>query len=578
MKPADKKRMQFRTIVVGVIFCLFFAAIGAKAVHVQVFRGSWLSKKAADQYLTSFVSRGRRGTIYDTNHREMAVTIDVTSIGAHPVQIKDPGLSAKYLARALRIDKRKLYPKLASKKSFVWIKRQVNPKQAKIAKNLEIKGTVFKTERSRFYPNRSLAAQILGFSGIDGHGLEGIEFNYDTYLEGEVGKLTILKDALGRVFDADQNSAQSYNGKNIILTIDRAIQHLTETALEEASKKFSAQSGMAIVMSPKTGAILALANYPRFNPNSFLDFDKKIWRNRVITDPFEPGSTMKLFTAAAAIESGFCSPSTIFFCENGKYRIGRNIVHDTHPRGWLSLQQIVKYSSNIGAVKVSEMIGPEALYKTLRTFGFGEKTGIDCPGETSGSLAHYRRWSKIDTGAISFGQGISVSAIQLVTAASAIANDGILMKPFIVQAITEQNGRLIKKFGPRRVRRAISKRTARTLRRIMRTVITKGGTGVNAALEGYSVCGKTGTAQKIDDSGAYAKGKYMASFIGFAPIENSEAAILVIIDEPKKNYYGGVVAAPVFKKIAHETLNYLNIPPQNETRRFTVSRSIEAKG
>ena len=578
MKPDPKKHLRARITIIGVVFGTLFAAICAKAVFEHVFRGPWLLQQAEEKYLASVVSQGRRGAIFDANHREMAVTIDMASVGAHPGLIEDPAGAATSLAEVLRIDKKNLAHNFVSQKNFIWVKRQVAPKEANAVKELGIRGVVFKPERSRIYPNSVLAAQVIGFSGIDGHGLEGVEFYYDPYLSGATGKFTVLKDALGRAIDSDQDIVQKFNGKNVILTIDRTIQHITEKALEAACRNASAGSGMAVVMSPQTGAVLALGHYPRFNPNSFLASDREIWRNRAITDAFEPGSTLKLFSVAAALDSGACSPNTIFFCENGKYRIGRNIVHDTHPRGWLSLQQIIKYSSNIGAVKVAEMIGPERLYSTLRGFGFGEKTGIDCPGETSGSLSPYRTWSKIDLGAIAFGQGVSVSAIQLITAASAIVNDGVVMKPYIVQAITDQNGRLVKKFNPSPVRNAISKSTAATLRRIMHTVTTEGGTGVNAALERYSVAGKTGTAQKIDDQGTYAKGKYMGSFIGFTPVENARLAILVIIDEPQKDYYGGIVAAPAFKIIAHETLNYLNAPPTTDPRQMTGLRKIEAAG
>ena len=287
---------------------------------------------------------------------------------------------------------------------------------------------------------------------------------------------------------------------------------------------------------------------------------------------------MKIFSAAAAIESGNAFPNSIFFCENGAYKIGQEVVHDTRPYGWLSLQQIIKHSSNIGAVKVIEITGPESLYKSLRDFGFGAKTGIDCPGETSGSLSPFKQWAKIDAGTISFGQGISVSALQLASAASAIANEGLLMKPYIVQAITDQNGRLLKSFDPRTVRRVVSEKTARTLVRIMQTVITKGGTGVKAAIEGYSVCGKTGTAQKIDENGEYSDGKFISSFVGFAPAEKSEVAILVVIDEPQDQHYGSIVAAPVFRKIAHKILTYMNIPPKSKTNRLIVSLGNEARG
>jgi len=578
MKPIEKKYIRLRVIIVGSIFSLFFAVICAKAVYLQVFRGPWLSQKAANQYEVSCRSYGKRGTIYDTNIKELAISIDVASIAAYPPKIKNAQATAKSLSRVLKINRKSLVKKLASNKKFVWIKRKATPKEAEAVRNLKIAGIDFMSEHKRFYPNKTLAAQMLGFTDIDDHGLEGIEFYYNSYLQGAASKYTVLKDALGRSFDAEKTTGLNYSGNNLILTIDSVIEYIMEKALEEAVTKFSAKSGMAIVMAPKTGAILALAHYPFFNPNAINDFNKKIWRNRIITDPFEPGSTMKIFAAAAAIESGSSSPNSIFYCENGAYKIGKHVIHDTHKHGWLSLQQIIKHSSNIGTVKFSEITGSESLYKTLRDFGFGAKTEIDCPGETAGSMASYRRWTKIDTGTISFGQGISVSALQLITATSAIANKGVLMKPYIVQAITDQNGRLIKSFGPRKVRRVLSEKTARTLAGIMKTVITEGGTGVNAALEGYSVCGKTGTAQKIGEKGKYTDGKYISSFVGFLPEKMPKAVILVVINEPEKQHYGSIVAAPTFKKVASKIIDYMNIRPKSKTGRLIVSLKDQARG
>jgi cell division protein FtsI (penicillin-binding protein 3) len=572
--------IKLRTITVGIIFALLMGVIGARAVYLQIYCQSWLSQKAATQYEKLYEFRGKRGTIYDINLREMAVSVDGTSIGAYPRHVVDRQVTGNALGKLLKIDVRTLGRRLSSKKSFIWIKRKVTPREAEAAKDLKLKGIDFIAEHSRFYPNKTLAAQVLGFTGTDGNGLEGIEYHYDKHLRGATGNFTILADALGRRFGIEKNivSDSNYSGNNIVLTIDRTVQYIAAQALEKTVKDFSAKSGIAVVMTPRTGAVLALAHFPFFNPNAFSDFDRELWRNRAITDPFEPGSTLKIFSAAAAIESGACKPDTIFFCENGEYRIGNNVIHDATPHGWLSLQQIIKYSSNIGAVKISEILGPEHLYNHLRKFGFGEKTGIDCPGETVGSMAPYKRWSKIDTGAIAFGHGISVSAIQLLTAACAIANDGIRMRPFIVQAIMNQNGRLVKSFAPQKVRRVISAQTARSIRNIMKTVLSQDGTGVNAALEGYSACGKTGTAQKSDENGTYAKDKYLASFIGFAPAEKAAVAILVVIDEPRKNHYGGVVAAPAFKKIAGETLNYLNIPPNRDHDKLTVEVAFEASG
>jgi cell division protein FtsI (penicillin-binding protein 3) len=558
-------------MIIGGLFTLFFTVIGVKATYLQVFRGSWLSQKAADQYEVSYRSAGKRGTIFDRNLREMAVSIDVESIAAHPKQIENPKNAAGSLSKILKMNRKALAKKLQCKKKFVWIQRMVTPKEAEAVKKLDISGLDFIPEHKRFYPNKTLAAQLIGFTDIDDHGLEGLEFYYNDVLSGSVVEYTVLRDARGQGFEAENSEGSASSGKNLILTIDSTIQYIAEKALAESVKEFSAKSGMAVVMDPRTGALLAMAQIPLFNPNALSGFNRKVWRNRIITDPFEPGSTMKIFSAAAAVESGSCSSSSIFYCENGAYRMGNHIIHDSHEHGWLSLQQIIKYSSNIGAVKFSAVTGPESLFKTLQKFGFGEETGIDCPGETAGSLAPYQRWTKIDAGTIAFGQGVSVSALQLIAAVSAVANKGILMKPYAVQAITDYHGRLIKSFAPKIVRRAISEKTAGTLTRIMQTVVTQGGTGVNAALDGYSACGKTGTAQKIDENGRYSNEKFIASFVGFAPIEAPKIAVLVVVDEPQKEHYGSEVAAPAFKTIAQKTLDYMNISPKRPAGNLMVS-------
>lgn len=572
MNPIEKKSINKRISCLRIFFIALFLIIAGKAVYLQIFQAPSLSRKAANQYEKTLTIRGKRGIIYDNNKREMAVSVDVTSIGAFPRRLKNTEQAASALASVLNINYKTLRLKLITRRPFVWIKRQVTPKEEKAVKDLNIEGIDFVPEHTRYYPNRFLAAQVLGFAGIDGHGLEGLEFYYDSYLKGEDFTQTVLKDALGKKFDSEKTQYSGYSGNNIILTIDRTIQYITEKHLKNTVTKYSAKSGMAIIMVPQTGAILALANYPLYNPNSFKLYKKESWRNRCITDPFEPGSTMKIFSAAAAIESGGCTSNTIFFCENGSYQIGDDTVHDTHSYGWLSVQKIIKYSSNIGAIKMSEMIGPQSFHKTLTKFGFGSKSGIDCPGETSGSLSSYKRWSKIDAGAISFGHGISVSALQLVSAVSAIANKGVVMKPYIVQAIEDRNGEYIKQVKPQKLRQAISEQTAATVAKMMRTVVEKGGTGVRADLEGYPVCGKTGTSEKLDKKGSYTTDAYMASFVGFTPAENPQLAIAVIIDEPKDKYYGGIVAAPAFREIAREILNYLNIPSKKELQRLIAEK------
>ena len=390
------KHIKLRVIIIGAFFTFFFIIIGVKAMYLQVFRCSWLSQKAAGEYEVSLKSSGKRGTIFDKNLREMAVSIDVTSIAAHPAQIGNPNKAAKLLSRVLKLGRRTLAKKLHSKKKFVWIKRKVTPKEAEAVKNLNLDGLDFIPEHKRFYPNKTLAAQLIGFTDIDDHGLEGIEFNYNDELSGEVFQYKVLRDAHGQGFEAENTIGLSSSGKNLVLTVDSTIQYIAEKALAETVEEFSAKSGMAVVMVPKTGAILAMAHVPLFNPNALKKFQRNFWRNRIITDPFEPGSTMKIFSAAAAIESGRSSPSSIFFCENGAYKMGRHIIHDTHEHGWLSLQQIIKYSSNIGAIKFSAIMGHEYLSRTLQNFGFGSKTGIDCPGETPGNLPPFRRWTKVD--------------------------------------------------------------------------------------------------------------------------------------------------------------------------------------
>ncbi len=573
-----RKRSARRAAVVGGFFMLWLVAIGARAGYWQIYRGQWLQDQAEGQVKEELTIRGKRGTIYDARHQAMAVSIETPSIAAYPGTIQNKTKAAALLARTLGLKRSVVQRKLNSGKHFVWLKRQASPKAAEAVRALKLKGVDFLPEHDRFYPNSTLAAQVLGFTGIDGHGLEGIEFFYDRQLNGGEHKVTILKDALGRGFAAEQLAELQQAGNNLVLTLDRHVQYITEQALNEAVAKYKAKSGFAIVMNPKTGALLAIAHNPVFNLNTYRKYHRSAWRNRAITDPFEPGSTMKIFSVAAALETGTMDSGTIFYCENGTYLVGSHTVHDTKQHGWLSLQQIVKYSSNIGAVKLVEKIGNRTLFDSLQKFGFGRRTQIDCPGESSGSLAHYKRWTAVDAGAIAFGQGVSVTGMQLITAVSTIANNGLMMQPHIVQAITDPNGQLIRNVEPQAVGQVVSAKTARTVRRIMRTVITAGGTGANAELDGYEVCGKTGTAQKIDENGRYAPNKYVSSFVGFAPAQQPALAVLVIVDEPRGAHYGGIVAAPVFKRIIKESLGYLNIPPNNGMQRLQVAREAKVSG
>ena len=397
---------------------------------------------------------------------------------------------------------------------------------------------------------------------MDGEGLEGLEFYYNSFLKGRESSRTVLRDALGRGFTAKGPYAEGKPGYNLTLTIDKNIQYIAEETLSEGVMEFCAKSGMALVIAPRTGEILAMAHVPRFNPNAFGQYEPWLWRNRAITDSFEPGSTFKIFLGAAALESGLCKPGSEFYCEEGVYRVGKNFVHDIRPHAALSLQDILKYSSNIGAAKVGEKVGPAFLYLKLKEFGLGDRLGVECPGETQGSLSPVGGWSEIDAVAICFGQGISVSALQLAAAVSAIANDGLLMKPYLVQGMTDVHGGVVKSFQPTALRQVISSENAWRLTRMMERAVEKGGTGVRAALGGYKVAGKTGTAQKADPAGGgYAEDKYIASFVGFLPAEEPEVSIIVVIDEPQPYHTGGAVAAPVFKEIAEQVVRYLHVVP-----------------
>jgi len=572
------KYIRLRILILGLMFTLGFAVIGGKALLLQVYDGPWLSRKATGQVEDSLKAVGKRGTIFDRRGHEMAVSIDVTSIAVRPPKVKDVDGTVKELARVLKKKPSEVKARLGGGKRFVWIKRQATPRETDAVKQLHLPGIEFVADSNRFYPNRTLAAHVLGFTGMDGKGMEGIEYFYDRDLRGTETSVKVLKDARGNGFQTEPPSENESAGKNIVLTLDHGIQFITETALNEAVESSRARSGMAVVMEPRTGAILALALAPAFNPNAYEDAQKTLWRNRTITDPFEPGSILKVFVAAAALEYTNLSPQTTFNCENGAYRIGKYTVHDVHHYGVLTLQDIIKFSSNIGAAKIGEKVGPEKLYQTLRLFGFGQKTGIDSPAETTGLLMPSKKWADIDTAAISFGHGISVSAVQLISAVSAIANDGVLMKPRMVQAITDPQGQILQQFEPEEIRRVVSARTARTVKDIMQTVMLPGGTGVQAALEGYSACGKTGTARKVDNNGQYSNERHVASFIGFAPVENPQVAVLVVIDEPKGQIYGGAVAAPVFKKIAQTTLNFMNVPPRTPTEKLRVSMDSGGRG
>jgi cell division protein FtsI (penicillin-binding protein 3) len=565
----NRRQRWFRARIALLGFCVMCVAVLVviRAFHVQIASGDRLREMAEDQHLRHLRVSPRRGAIYDRHGAELAVSADVDSVYANPRRLKameqNPRTVARRIAKVLDVDPERLAKRLAADRFFVWIERRVTPHEATRIRELDIPGVELTTESRRFYPNRHLAAHLVGFTDIDGRGIEGIELAYEERLRGSDRRVEAIRDRRGHVvFADDMEDDRTIQGQSVVLTIDKAIQHIAERELALGVRTFEARGGSVVVMDPSSGEILALANYPPFNPNEPSKHPAAHRRNRAVVDRFEPGSTVKPFTMAAALAAGAVKPNQSINCENGVTRIGGRLLHDAHPYEWLTPTQILAYSSNIGTAKIAQDLGKKDLYRGFRRFGFGEPTGLGVPGETAGILHHYRRWYEIDTAAVSFGQGMSVTNVQLATAMSAIANGGRLMQPMLVRRLSDGHGATIEEIKPRVRRQVVPRRVANLVGQMLTAVTEPGGTAIEAAVDGYLVAGKTGTAQKADYvRGGYAKDKWLASFIGFAPAERPAVVISVVIDEPVIAHYGGTVAGPVFRRIAEVTLRHMGIAP-----------------
>ncbi len=563
MMETKEKWSRIRIRIIGFLFAFFFVATSFRAFYLQIIKKDDWVRLAERQHQKTVPLTPARGTIYDSTGAALALSIEMDSCFAEPVFIEDPQGAAERLAPLLGFPRGQLAKKLSGKRGFVWLRRQITPDMTRKIRDLKISGIGFVKESRRFYPNAEVAAHVIGFTGLDPQGLEGLELRYNSQILGNTGYLVTERDALGRdIALMDKVVKKSSKGHNIILTLDKNIQYIAEKELAKAVTESRAAGGVALVMEPDTGRVLAMASYPTFNPNSFRGYSHDNLRNRAVADTFEPGSTMKVFLIASALATKIVGPNDVFNCENGNYAIGGRIIHDTHKYGNLRVSEILKFSSNIGSAKIGARLGAGRLLAGLKNFGFGEKTGIDLPGEVSGLLRDRSRWYPIDLATISFGQGLSISALQLATAISSIANGGLLMKPYLVEKITNDSGTVVQGFSPQIRRRVVSSRTAKTMTRMMENVTAEGGTGLNAVVDGYRVAGKTGTAQKVDPmTKCYSATKRTASFVGFVPADDPRLTILVIVDEPKTSSYGGVVAAPAFREIAHQSLCYLKVPP-----------------
>lgn len=550
-----------------------FGVILFRLVSLQVLQAAELTARADRQHQKSVTLEGARGTVTDRHGKVLAMNVEVPSIFGVPTSLDSPANAARSLSPVLHIRREEIEKKLRQDKHFVWLARKVEPEQGRRLEQLSIDGIGMVMEGRRFYPKGPLLAHVLGFVGMDGMGLEGLERRYESQLHGEK-RLTILqRDALGRtVFPKDLREQVPATGQALTLTIDEVIQYIAEKELEEAVDHARAKSGTIIVMEPRTGAILAMAVSPRFDPNAVASLTADRWRNRALTDTYEPGSTMKVVVAAAALEERVMMPGSMLFGENGRMTIANTTIHDHEKLGWMTFAQMIQKSSNIGAAKTGMLVGDQRLYRYLQAFGFGQRTDIDLPGEVSGLLKSPREWGRRSLASISMGQEVGVTPLQMITAVSAIANDGVLMKPYVVAEVRDQKGQRAKEILPQVKRRVVSPATARTLTTIMEGVVTS-GTGTKAAIPGFRVAGKTGTAQKVDPrTGTYSSALSIGSFVGFVPADAPRLAIIVVVDEPQGEAWGGVVAAPVFRRVGEQVLTYLGVPRDDQVKIAMAAR------
>jgi cell division protein FtsI (penicillin-binding protein 3) len=570
-----ERGIQIRIRIFGGLFVLAFLLVAGRAYYLQVVIAADLQERAEQQRQRVVTLAPQRGSIFDRNGNPLALSLDAQSLYADPQLIKEPQLTAERLGKILDMPKKELVQLLSTKKRFVWVKRKLDPEVAKQVEQLRIAGLQFVTEPKRYYPQASVGAHVVGFTGLDPKGLEGLELEYEQLLQGEPGRLMSQRDARGRGMATEEQLVQGgVPGHSLQLTIDRSLQYIAEKELARVVKEAGAVGGTLVMLEPASGRVLAMAAQPDYNPNQPGSYRASKRRNRAVCDMFEPGSTFKPFLMAGVLEEGIVRLNQQVDCENGSYSVGGKVIRDHARYGKLSLQEMLKFSSNIGFAKLGKALERERFYAYIRDFGFGEPTGLDLPGEASGQLRPPSRWFEIDLANISFGQGISVTSVQMATAMAAIANGGLLMEPFIVERVIDAEGQEVQRHLPQVKRRVISELTAQRVRQMMITVTEPGGTGTKAALPGYQVAGKTGTAQKVDPlTGGYSPDKRVSSFVGFVPANNPALVISITVDEPKGKTYGGLVAAPVFARVAEQSLSYLDILPKGSLQGLATAQS-----
>jgi cell division protein FtsI (penicillin-binding protein 3) len=564
MKLGRAGSQRTRTLIVAGIFAGAFLGLLGRLGYLQVVKHDEYLRLAESQHAKSIALRPKRGPILDRNGQVLAISSGAETLYALPGRVDDPGRLARRLAPVLGEPTAEIARRLDTSKRFVYVKRRLPPAVAQAVRELHEPALGFLEESLRLYPNRELAAQVVGFEGAEGKGLGGIEQAWEALLAGQEGRALVERDALGReVTGAPVILKAPRPGQGVVLTLDATLQYIAEKEIDAAWRRTRARAAMAVAMNPRTGEILALAIRPTFNPNAFAAATDDERRNRAVTDPFEPGSTFKVILAAAALEEGVARPTDRFYGENGAITVARATIHDWKKYGWLTFTEVLQNSSNVGSIKVGLSLGKERYYKYITGFGFGAPTGVGLPGESRGQLRALDRWSGLSLATMSIGQEISVTALQMVSAFAAVANGGRLMQPQIVRATLDGEGRKVQGFEPKAIRQVISPETARVLTGIMTRVVSD-GTGHNAAIAGFEVAGKTGTAQKMDPATRrYSRAPGVLSFVGFTPADDPRLAMLVLLDEPKNEKWGSEAAAPIFAAIGAEALRYLHAPPKD---------------
>jgi len=561
VRDARTPRRRLLFVLAGVF--VWAIVIVIRLLDIQVHRADDLRELARRQQLSEVEVDPVRGTILDRHGVELAISKDVRSVYAVPRLLDDAEQTADHLAEVLGIDRRRTLARLQrTDRDFVWIARKITDAQAATVDELALPGISFRDEPKRFYPRGGLAAHVLGFAGLDNVGLAGLEQQFDADISGIPGWERIWHDARGQRVVPQSVGTPAEPGSNLVLTIDASIQYVVERELEAAVTRHRARRATAVAMDPWTGQVIAMAAAPSFDPNQYGRSSPRARRNSAVQESYEPGSTFKVITFAAALEEGRLDLHESIDCGRGGIRVGRTRIRDHKSFDFLSPTEIITFSSNVGAIVVGSRVPRDDFYGHIRRFGFGARTGIELPGETSGLLARPSRWSGLTRASVSMGQEIAVTPLQLVTAFSAVVNGGTLLRPHLVLRLEEPDGTLVRERRPRSIRRVISSRTSRTLIAMMENVVRE-GTSTRAQLDGVSVAGKSGTAQKAGPGG-YVDGKYVASFIGFAPSERPRLVVLVTIDEPRQGHYGGLLAAPVVGRILSAAMKRLGEPAEGQ--------------